>query len=143
MMIPTIVRCHCLPDKTFLPPSLNSPMEEAGIVSSLKLFWRTITPPSRMPSMRVGMWLSPGRGGPSKPQRRERTRERFISSRGYTRAHCPFPTWTKRNILSSSVFHRPGVRNGTGNHRLLPNTDVDSYYLEIRRKRCNSIFVYF
>lgn len=110
-------------DVFHLSHPLNSLMEEAGIVSSQRLFWRTITLPSRMPSMRAGMWLSLGKVDPSKPQRRGRTRERSISSRGYTRAHYLSPTWIESNTLSSSVFPPPVAQNGTGNHRLLPSTE--------------------
>lgn len=102
--------------------SSHSPTAGAGIVSSQRKYWRTITQPFRMPSMRAGMWLSPGKGGPSKPPGRGRTRERSISSRGYTRARLPFPTRTKANTLSSSDFRPHNERSGTGNHAPLPNT---------------------
>lgn len=126
-LLVVVLNCVCAYKLGFdlvfpLSHPFNSLMAEAGIVSSQRLFWRTITLPSRMPSMRVGMWLSPGKGDPSKPQRRGRTRERSISSRGYTRAHYLSPTWIESNTLSSSVFPPPVARNGTGNHRLLPST---------------------
>lgn len=98
----------------------HSQMAGAKIVSSLRLFWRTITQPSRMPSMRAGMWLSPGKGGPSKPPERGRIRERSISSRGCTQDYLPSPTRTKVNHLSSSDFRPHVERSGTGNHLALP-----------------------
>lgn len=121
-------------------------MAGAKIVSSLRLYWRTITQPSRMPSMRAGMWLSLGKGGPSKPPERGRIRERSISSRGCTQDYLPSPTRTKVNHLSSSDFRPHVERSGTGNHLALPRhskkwwTD-DS--CDMGRNRCNFIFVYF
>lgn len=92
------------------------------------------------------MWLSPGKGGPSKPPGQGRTRERSISSRGYTQAHLPSPTWTKANTLSSSDFQPHVEQSGTGNHVPLPNMEKMKWTddsCDIGRNRCNFIFVYF
>lgn len=135
-----------LTNKTFSVSS-RSPMVGAETVFSQRKFWKTITQLSRMLSMRAGMWLSPGKGGPSKPPGPERTRERSTSSRGCTRAPLPSPTRTKANTLSSSDFRPHVERSATGNHVPLPNTQkqqrTDDRTVTHGRNRCSFIFVYF
>lgn len=100
------------------------PAVEAETASSQRSSWRTTTQPSRMPSMRAGMWPSPGKAGPSRPPRRDRTKGRCISSRDYIRVPHHSPTQTDSNTLSSSVSPQHDELRGTGN--LIKLSDLET-----------------